>query len=1308
MADDITLLSQQLASEYLNKQVPRDERKDTGYISGAVSSATSGALEVFGVDPLPMAQDFRAENPVAGMVTNLAGGLVPYAATGLLSKNFSPFTKFVDDFALKGTTAFTQSARKGLATFAPLEAAKLSSTAVFNPDKLQEKAIEAGVNLGLEYGVGGLFGALGSGGKVKVPPPEVEVGADIRQPKQFKIKELRDTLADPKLTDQARLDTQRAIKQLELDIRLEEVGDKGVKLDFEDTDSREVSRLLKDTSSKKGTLKRLRLAQTSRDFESSEQVMDVIKKAGLEDNFDAVSLPRYIAFGNKKTASTVQSGLKDRAGMTTIDQATLMKKSKDGTYVVARKITGALQDAAETDEWVIFRTHEPGRFVPEVKEFADNVNARMLYLRTADRFAPTGSKFMDEVNQVVKQSPIREFRDVNERYGLAKQTSDRLAKAFGFEPGELGSSFAVQRGKAFVDHYLTPALHLFKDQPLAAYIWGHARHIHDKARALSQQLIHGEAVSDTTKGFSKIFSDPMFSGEFTTANGEKLRSVKSILDSLSDEDISKFHGVAEIVAGSDDAIKSIDTLYAEGDISKELHSALHDFNKIDKVLVPEIRAAQKAAGVRELNPLEGHLMLSRVWEGDFRAPIYNQAGEVVYVASGKTPKIADAHAEAVIKEAGLETALKFEPSEKVDVWQDFKLADLIKTNSKEYGLLSKANQRFIRTPQTFKERKGVEGFKKTFSRKELFDRVQSHINERVNHIADLSVDTALDQEIAQLHYVDPKTLATLRSKMRQLSEKPGAFSQAVNRATDTLLKPALGRNSATKISAGVNEFMYHTQLGMANLAFPVLNAMTFVQTVFPEMAYVVNAADNRIMRDYYEVALMAGSDLKPRGHTHIFSLPKMMMKSVAKMANPDDGLKLSLDRALREGVIDPQLMNEFIGKSSEVKTTLTDVLKGNEPWYNYVRSLSTWLPNKSERFARGHAFVVGDIVGRDIMGLKDEALYQFARKFTERTMYNYASADRALVMTGPVGRMFGLFKNWQAHYLFSMMQYADEGLKYGNWSPLLWQMGGTSTVGGITALPLYGAANAFSKMVTKESIMSNVYSQFGGSNPDGSEGTFSDAVLFGLPAFMGVSLTGSASAPLNDPMRDAAQLASFPQWDRMLRLGRAVGAAIDNFGDTGKHPIQNPEVRDKFIAALAPKNLARAFQITQEGALKSLNTGNIVLQDLSLAERMLWSVGFTPRRVGITYEAADELWKDQVKRKEMTSRYGKLWMEAQADGNWDQLWSLQQQAMVMGLDLDGVMRSADAYRDKRTTEHVDRQFSPESRAKFRTLGLPGF
>lgn len=1320
--DDIDALVRQSASKLNTKfggaapdRQPSGPR-DQSYIGGFVESALSSSSEFFlGAEPTPGANEFRMEHPIAGFVSEVATPALGYGASAKAASTFEKYGAAVEKFAEKGGNALTKGARKAVALGVPVEGARVVGTGLVNPDQIGETMKESLFNLGFEAVGGGVFGALTAGGKVDVPKPMAPVGTDLRAPNQIRLRELTEKVAT--LPEDQRVNMLGEIARLESEIRLEKVGDKTpLKLELDNEgDGREISRLFKDQSSKAGNIRKARLVRSSEDFADDLEKDRVINAAGLGGKFDAVQLPRYVGFAQKANAEgkindqwakKVSDDLMVRGRMTAVDDNTLMAKEKGGMYVLARKITGKLDEAKSSDEWVIWRTDQPGKFTPEVTDFADKMAARMAFLRQ-DNLGINPERpasIMDQTKLLVSQTPIREFRDADEKLGHLADGASRIATKLGFKPGEAGSNFAVNRGKALVEQYLTPKLYQFRNNPVAKYVIGHADRAFAQSKFIAQKIINGEPIDDAAKGFSKIFGDPDAIGTY-----KGLRSIKSIVDDLDQEDLNKLQDVADIVAGSDDAIKSIDELRTAGEISEKLHRALKDFDALDNEIVTDIVNHQHSAGRNDLNPLKGHLMLSRVWDGDYRAPIVNEGGEFLYVAGGKTPEAADKLAKEIIETSGLR-GVKHIPAERFDAINDLKLAGQISTRSKDYGVLSAANKKLRSGPMSFRERQGTGGYKKEFSRKEMFDRLSSHVNERYDYMARLSVDTALEKELGWLAENDPKAFGAVADRLRQMEGKPGAVSQFVNAATDKILKPVMGRNSATKLTGYTNEYFYHSQLGMGTAAFPALNAITFVQTVLPELAFVMNAADNRVMRDYYDVFLAGGKDLKPRGNIGALSPMKLLIKSFQQMRNgKNDALYGEfLSRAHWEGVIDPQLLNEFIGKTSEMSTKISDVMKGEEPMINLIRTWSGWLPSKSERFARGQAFTTGYLMGRDVLGLSDEALYAFSRKFTERTMFNYATQDRATLMTGPVGRMFGLFKNWQAHYIFSMLQYAEEGYKYGNWSPLMWQMGGTASVGGVAALPLYSVADGFSKMANDQSLMANIYSAFGGTDPDSTTGGFSDAVFMGLPAFFGVSLTGNAAAPFHDPARDAAALMSFPQWDRMRRLGQAVGDAIDNWALTGDHPISNPDTRDMFVAALAPKAIARSMQITEDNALKSLNTGNVILKDMSLAEKMMWSVGVTPRRVGLAYEAADELWKDQSKRKAATTKYGKLWANAQAEGNWGKLEELRQEAMVLGLDISSITKSASSFKEKKSTEMIERQFSPEARAKLQSLGLPGF
>ncbi len=1313
MPDDLLTRAEKAARKFETKQgLGAPQRKpEVGFATGLLGSAASGAVELFGADPLPSAEAFQEQHPAVGGAAKFAGTLAPFLATGKARTSVPRFKDAVDTFQDKGASAFTQGAREGVATFAPLEGARLGGTALLNPEDLPDTGREAAVNLAIEAVGGGVLGGIRAGGKV-LAPKQVEHTTLLNEANQLKLREVTEMIGAEGVGESKMLQLQREAVDLELKIKLEDVGQQAVKFKFADPEagSAEVARLFRDNTSREGGIIRSKLARSEQGFKSKDEADRVLELSGLKGNLDSASLPRHLSFGSQQMASTVEADLVQRGRMVTVDDGLLMGRVEDGTFVMAKKISGTIGKKTKEDEWVLFRTGQPGKFAPAVSEFAQQINERMMMLRTEDKLVPTGSSMMDQANRLITATPVQSFTQASSELGQLARKGTAFAEKLGYQPGAVGSSFLVNRGSAFVEHYAKPALALFKKGPgadHAAYIWSNARANRDGGRLMANRLINGEAVSQAAKGFAKVFSDPAASGAIELG-GKKLRSVVKILDSLDKKDIEKFPEVAELIAGGEDALGAIEALYRNGEISDALRKGLEDINTLDSFLVDEVRATQKAAGSIELNPMEGHLMLSRVWQGDFRAPIYNDAGELVYMASGNTPVIADEHAAAVIKESGLKR-LRFEPAEKFDSRGDIEVSKFLKTNAEEYAVLARTNTNIVRNPQTFKERQGIGGFKTSFSRKELKDRITSHINERTDHMAALTTQTSLHSEFAALNDINPKMFATLSKKLEQLQEIPGAFSVAVNKTTDAFLKPVLGRNSATKISAGINEFFFTTQLGMGNLAFPVLNALTFTQTVFPEASYVLNASPSRLMKDYYEVVTLAGSDLKPRGHMHTLSTNKIMLKSMKAMRNVTDNPQLSgdIDRALSEGALDPKLFEEFIGKTSGQSATLGEVLKGEESMYNFMRSASGYLPSKSERFARGHSFVVGHLLAKDVLNLPPEAAYQFSKKFTERTMYNYGTADRATLMTGPVGKTFGLFKNWQTHYLFSMMQYAEEGVKYDNWAPLLWQMGGTGAIGGVSAMPLFGAVDAFSRMTTDESAMTNLYQAFGGTEPDGTQGTVSDAVFMGLPAFLGLSLSGNVSAPGSDPARDAAQLMSFPQMRRTALLGQAIGEAVDNYGATGQHPIASEGVRDKLTAALAPKVMARMMQMTNEAGLKSLTTGKTVLKDLNTAEKMMYGMGFTPRRVGVAYEAAGELWKDQKARSTATRAAGKAWFEAQAEQDWDTLKDIQERAMITGLDLSAIQRSADGFRSKFEGEAAQRQFTPEALAPFRELGIPG-
>src|SRR5690349_15107345 len=59
---------------------------DQSFVGGFVHSAVSAIPELFGEKPSEPTIAFRAQHPIAGIASQLVGGLVPYAGVGLASE----------------------------------------------------------------------------------------------------------------------------------------------------------------------------------------------------------------------------------------------------------------------------------------------------------------------------------------------------------------------------------------------------------------------------------------------------------------------------------------------------------------------------------------------------------------------------------------------------------------------------------------------------------------------------------------------------------------------------------------------------------------------------------------------------------------------------------------------------------------------------------------------------------------------------------------------------------------------------------------------------------------------------------------------------------------------------------------------------------------------------------------------------------------------------------------------------------------------------------------------------------------------
>lgn len=1310
---DITALSDSFNQQYKAK-AEQDNLKGSNTTYDSINpgeffirSAAEAIPTFFGAEHSDFVKQGQEEYPGLALGADFLGTGALYGAAFNASK-IGRFGKFIEGIGDAEVSPFLTGAKRGAARFAPLEAARIGTTAAFNPDNLKEVAQSAAFNTVLEAGLGSLGTAISSAGKVEKKTESLF--GNLKNPPQIQMRELAQGILEGKVPEESIPKARNQLARLRESILSEQIGGKGragEPLNYvgdllDDGDSQVVNRMFKTSIGKedKGSLFKKRLLSSTTDFKSPTEAADAITKAGLQDNLDAVQFPRHISFNNDKTAKVVENNFTRLGKFQTAGDGILYTKEKEGMYVIAKKIEGEVGKSKATDQWVLFKTDDPGRFAPKGAAWAKKVDDRLAFLREKPRVPdPTNPlDIYDEAQRLADTLPFEAYKEA-EKTGAFSQGASYAARKLGLANG---ADEVFKRGSEFVRDYFAPAMFQFKNSPRAKYIHAIAKGTYDRAKEMAQGLTYGEQIVGDASLLKQLWRGLPNGGKFKGGN-----SVKAILDPLSDEDIGHMLNVWEQQLKSGDVKK----LYEANTVNDKVYKALQQLDNVDSYMVNQIRKTQEATGQKQLVAMKGHYMLSRVWDGDWRVPLSNARNKVVYVASGKTRDAAQKEAERIVAEGRKQGVhMSAGASHVYDNEQDLELAHHVQLGSAEYQTAAAIKSKIrvdAMSPKTFKARQGVGGYKADYTKQELLDRFYNQINTRQRYMAELSINDLMQSELMKLNVEDPKLARDLQRRLSQMSGKQGTFAQAQNHAVDAIVAPVLGKNSATKISGALNAATYHLQLGMGNLAFPVINALTFVQTVLPKMAFLSSATESSLMRHFtwYPVN---GTRAKPVGGMGVMDAFKMMKNSMREMGKPDEMLLKNFGRAINDGTIDPKFIEEAVGDNAKQVLSFRDALKsGADPFAKFVDTLgaaSSFLPGLSEKFARGHTFTVGHMVGRDWFNLKDDALYRFSKEFTEQTMFNYGTADRARVMTAPMGRFFGLFKNWQAHYIGSMLEYAGEGFGKGNWNPLLWQMGGTASLAGVAGLPLYSVANTFSKWASDKSLMEHLYSQFNG-DPDAVTGGISDALYMGLPSFLGVSISGQTAAPLADPARDASMLFSFVQADRAKAIGSFVGAAMDKWQTTGEHPIDSPEVRDKFVAAFAPKAIARSVSVTQDRAIKSLNTGNTQIEGLNLAESMLYQAGFMPRRVALAHAVNEELFVDQKKKEAAVQNMGKAWMEAEAAGDSDALYHLQSTAMADGVDISSVIKSAKSREAKIRDPRLARQYDAAELSRFMDIGV---
>jgi hypothetical protein len=429
---------------------------------------------------------------------------------------------------------------------------------------------------------------------------------------------------------------------------------------------------------------------------------------------------------------------------------------------------------------------------------------------------------------------------------------------------------------------------------------------------------------------------------------------------------------------------------------------------------------------------------------------------------------------------------------------------------------------------------------------------------------------------------------------------------------------------------------------------------------------------------------------------------KILGAAVQLMRKTPDDLIAFSKQADADGVLHTLNFEEWMGKSARANLTLRQAYK-EDGIVGFIKTIADWPAEMSERFSRLTAFNAAYIVGKDYFNLEGDALYRFMRRGVEMTQYNYSVIDRSRMFTGPVGSMFGLFKNWQMHFLGNMLGYAglikNDAANPAAWAPLVWTVGAASALGGLGATPLVAMADGLANW-SEEDKNSFLWTQNNFSPAVG------DALYFGLPAFLGVSLQSSAAIPGTDVQNETSSLFSFAIAGRAKLLGKSIGDAWDIATATGENPFRDQKVTDTLFAAIMPRFMTKILASAEGDYVKSMSSGSPQVQNVSPISRLLNASGFNPIEVAEMQEAAKRAYKEQGARESLVNGLGRRYADAIQNQDSEEQERLIQRAIAAGV-LDSMQRSA-ATRMRRDEGDILSRYSKEQQAPYReVLGPQG-
>jgi hypothetical protein len=1017
--------------------------------------------------------------------------------------------------------------------------------------------------------------------------------------------------------------------------------------------------------------------------------------------------PRLVRIHDEAGARAF-AGLISMPGMQKVGK-TFMIQEKDGPFVQIHKTNSGkgkkFGDGVKVqagDEFLVGKTIFPGRIEPQAQGLTDLVTAS--WAKNMKAFQPSDNKHMynqiyDDLNAALPDKDFRAARLIRndtkrknfiaEKLGAAKAgTKGLMDQKFNF-----GDSRSIQELSDSLSILLKPTNFLMKQNPHYDRLLILLKAGQDHAKRMTEQTMFGKEIIEGTSE--------------QALRGKNVRYESGYKGHLPWKQMSE---------GATDADAALITHYANADIATPaaFEKAVKDgdLTPAGQALAERLRALNQdklgdiipvlnEAGHADVQWLDNHLGIPKMAQGDHFITVTDaETGDLKHTAFGRNPKEAELNADLAIQEAGAEgqnwtrskSKLRELSSEDDATLKELQatLSRNLEKNPTDVKILTKAMNRLAiikgttgkgpSIPITSKALQKRKGGASTADIKQptlddLANAVHGHLSTLDRFAAQQSWRSRFGDTIPDLLKHEPKLAEDLANKERQYLGIASKATNLMDRKLSGVLGTTLGARPATKISAAVNEAMFGFTLGLVNPSHAILSLLSPLQTVAPHIMHMATLPIEDAAR-MMQFTPVIGFDGRPRGMSAWMEPIKVLQEAVKLTRHPPAELRAFHEQGLSDGIFRSQHIEEWSGGNSKARTTLTEAWKqGGLP--RFIRKLSTVMAETSESLSRLVAFNAAWRIGKDFFGLEGDELYRFMVKSNETTMFNYGTVDRSNLFTGPVGSMFGLFKNWQMHFMGNMFQYADQAVNHGNFGPLVWAGGSAVALGGLGATPLIALADGLGNW-ENEANSSYMYMEknFGS--------TLADPLYFGLPAFLGVSLQASSTLPGTDVRNETSSLFSFAIMQRATMLGKAVGKGWEYNEATGNNPLQDSNVRDMLVQATAPRAMIRALSVVEGDYVKSMSTGYPMMdgENVGYVGKMLHGLGMNSLDIAKAQEASTVLYRHEEEMKSAISGLGRGYYNAVSDGDTEEAQRILHRVIAMHVPLDSVMKSAMAIRER--------------------------